>query len=283
MPTLVRSSFHITRVSAPKSYELLAEQLREAILAGEIPEGSSLPTERELVMQTGISRPSVREALRILATEGLVQPRRGRSGGTIVSLPGSDNLAQLIGQFVRGRKISVHALHETREIVEPALARMAAAHRTPTELKRLFSLHDELIESAGNFQRFSVANIKWHLAVAEASHNELLATFLRSISSGVAAATTTEVYDTPETRKVVIQIHDRINRAIEAQDGEAAERYMRHHLGATAARSAPRATVDPAPQAAADRPAGGQPQADILTQKTTKMPARARSRTVSQR
>jgi DNA-binding FadR family transcriptional regulator len=225
----------------------------------------------------------VREALRILATEGLIQPRRGRSGGTIVSRPGSDNLAQLIGQFVRGRKISVHALHETREIVEPALARMAAVHRTPTELKRLLSLHDELVESAGNFQRFSVANIKWHLAVAEASHNELLATFLRSISSGVAAATTIEEYDTPETRKVVIQIHDRINRAIEAQDGEAAERYMRRHLGATAARSAPRATADQVPQVAVDLTGGGQSHADMRTQKTAKMPARPRSRNASQR
>ncbi|WP_431284541.1 FadR/GntR family transcriptional regulator [Humitalea sp. 24SJ18S-53] len=237
MPASGRSPFSVSKVSAPKSYDLLASQLREAILTGDIPEGSRLPTERELVIQTGLSRGSVREALRMLATEGLVNPRRGRLGGNMVSLPGSENLAHLIGQFVRGRKISVHALHETRELIEPLLARIAAQRRTPQDLDRLWALQNELVAAAGNFQRFSIVNVQWHLAVAEASGNELLATFLKSLSFGVAAATTTEVYNTTETRNAVIKIHDMINQAIEQQDGDKAERYMRRHLTATTARS----------------------------------------------
>jgi len=240
-----KSSLHIGKVSAPKSYELLASQLREAILGGQVPEGTSLPTERELVEQTGLSRGSVREALRTLAAEGLVNPKQGRSGGNIVSLPGSDSLAQFINQFVRGRRISVRAVHETRELIEPALARFAAVRRTPKDLDTLLALQKELTGATGNFQRFSIVNVKWHVAVAEASGNELLATFLKSISSGVAAATTTEEYDTSETRNAVIQIHQRINDAIEQQDGDKAERYMRRHLTATAARASDR-DIEPA-------------------------------------
>lgn len=255
-------SFALSKVSAPKSYELLAAQLREAILAGEIPEGASLPTERDLVLQSGISRPSVREALRILSAEGLVRARQGRTGGSIVTLPSSDNLVQLIGQFVRGRQISVRALYETRELIEPLLAGLAATRRTLQNMQRLRSLHEDLVAAAANYQRFSVANVAWHLAVAEASQNELLTTFLRSISSGVAVATTIEEYDTGDTRQAVIRIHHKINDAIEQQDSAKAERYMRAHLAATTLHAGARvsgegAQPQPEPRAITATPRAG--------------------------
>jgi GntR family transcriptional regulator, transcriptional repressor for pyruvate dehydrogenase complex len=224
-------------ISAPKPYDILANQLRESILRGDILEGDSLPTERELVEQTGLTRGSVREALRVLAVEGLVQTRQGRFGGNIVTLPGNDSMSNSISQFVRGRRLPLRTLHETREILEPALASLAALHRSAEDLFRLRTIHEELVASAGNFQEFSVNNIKWHNAVARASNNELLSAILYAISFGVAVATTTEEYNTPETRNAVIRIHARINDAIEAKDSPLAERLMRQHIGATDARA----------------------------------------------
>ncbi len=236
----------IERISAPKPYDVLATQLREAILRGEISEGASLPPERALVAQTGLSRGSVREALRMLAVEGLVQTRPGRFGGNVVTLPGKESMANTIGQFVRGRKLPLRTLQETREILEPALARLAALHRTDEDLLELKSLHDNLVAAVDNFQEFSLVNIKWHNAVAGASRNELLAAYLYSISYGVVVSTTTEEYNTMDTRKQVINIHSRIIDAIEAHDADLAERRMRRHIGATHERgTAPGTTTIP--------------------------------------
>ncbi|MEN2738673.1 FadR/GntR family transcriptional regulator [Microbacterium sp. X-17] len=227
----------VEKVLAPKPYDLLADQLREAILGGDIAEGDSLPPERELVEQTGLTRGSVREALKQLAAEGLVQTRPGRFGGNTVTLPGKDLVTNSLNQFVRGRRIPLRTLNETREVLEPALARLAASYRTEEDLERIKLLHQELVDAAANFQRFSKLNIKWHNAVAQASGNDLLSAVLEAISFGVAVSTTVDEYDSDETRLQVIRVHERIIQAIEDRDPDAAERHMRHHLGATHARA----------------------------------------------
>jgi GntR family transcriptional repressor for pyruvate dehydrogenase complex len=228
----------IKRVSAPKPQVLLAEQLREAILTGDIAEGATLPTERELVEQSGLTRGAVREALRTLASEGLVETRPGRFGGNVVTLPGRDKVAISLLQFVRGQQLPLRVLHETRDVLEPSLARLAATHRTEPDLRDLTRLHEELVNAAGSFQAFSRANIRWHNAVAQASHNDLLTAALEAISHGVAVSTTVEVYDTPETRNEVIRVHADIMAAIRDQDGASAERRMRRHISATHGRAA---------------------------------------------
>src|SRR5438105_9498602 len=90
-------------IRVPKSSEVLASQLRVHILDGSIGDGMALPAERDLVAQTGLSRGSVREALRILHTEGLITTRSGRLGGSVARRPGDDALARYIGLFVQGR------------------------------------------------------------------------------------------------------------------------------------------------------------------------------------
>jgi GntR family transcriptional regulator, transcriptional repressor for pyruvate dehydrogenase complex len=223
----------VNRVQAPKAQDLLAAQLREAILRGEISEGQALPPERELVEQSGLTRGSVRGALRMLAVEGLIQTRPGRFGGNVVTLPSNASMANSIGQFIRGRKIPLSTLHEIRETLEPALARLAAIRRTGDDLEELTTLHKDLVASAGNFKRFSAVNIKWHNAVARASGNELLSAVLYAISYGVAVSTTSAEYDTPATRQDVIRIHAQINEAINERNAELAERRMRQHIRAT--------------------------------------------------
>lgn len=223
----------IGRVSAPKPHDLLADQLREAILRGDVAEGESLPPERELVEQTGLTRGSVRGALQTLAAEGLVQTRPGRFGGNVVTLPGKESMAGTIGRFVRGHRLTLRTLHETRDALETALARLAAHNRSQEDLDRLHALHEELVASVGNFQRFAQINTDWHNAVARASGNELLSAMLYAISYGVTISTSREEYDTAETRKQVIRIHALIMDAIAAGDAELAEHRMRQHIGAT--------------------------------------------------
>ncbi|MBB1634927.1 FadR/GntR family transcriptional regulator [Cupriavidus sp. UME77] len=228
-----RKAITVSPVVVPRAHEVLANQLRDRILKREIPEGEALPPERELVEQTGLPRSAVRDALRVLSAEGLIQTKPGRAGGSIVTLPSHESMASAIFRFVQGRRISIRSLLETRELLEPFLARLAAERRTETQLGELKALHEELVNSAHSFKDFTVANLKWHTAVSQASGNELLATLLYSISHGVQLASMAEEYDTPETRRQVIDIHARVNEAIAARQPEAAEHAMRKHMTAS--------------------------------------------------
>lgn len=232
------------RISVQKSYEVLADKLRQTILDGAMAEGSRLPTERELVSQTGLSRGSVREALRKLEVEGLVKTRLGRLGGNIVSRPGNEVMAHFITQFVRGRRLSLRTLQETRETLEPALARLAAERRSDEDIARLRELNGEMANAVNDREQFAAINIEWHNAVAAASRNDLLAAFLYSISYGVVVSTVIEEYDMPGLRGEVVKAHEKIIVAIEAGDGAAAFRRMERHVKATRAMAKAREDAD---------------------------------------
>ena len=118
------------RIKVPKSSDVLAERLKQEILDDGYNLGASLPTERELVSTTGLSRGSVREALRILEAQGLVNTRAGRYGGTTVSQPTADHLAGHINLYIKGRSVTLLALVEVRLALEPMVAALAAERRT---------------------------------------------------------------------------------------------------------------------------------------------------------
>lgn len=232
------------RISVQKSYEVLADRLRQTILDGSLEEGTHLPTERELVSQTGLSRGSVREALRKLEVEGLVKTKLGRLGGNIVSRPGNDSMAHFVTQFVRGRRLSLRTLQQTRETLEPGLARLAAEHRSADDIVRLRDLNTEMAQALSDRDRFAEINIAWHNAIATASRNDLLAAFLYAISYDVVASTVSEEYDTASLRQEVVKAHERIIAAIEAGDGDAAFRRMERHVKATRAKTRAREDAD---------------------------------------
>src|SRR5215203_4684549 len=126
----VRHAVQLSPMQVPKASDVLADDLRERILRREFPEGTALPPERELVIQTRMSRTTVREALRILEVQGLVHIKTGRSGGAFVQKPGKESVASSVNLLIRGRQIRMADLLETRETIEPSCAKLAAKYRT---------------------------------------------------------------------------------------------------------------------------------------------------------
>ena len=244
MDTSSEAPVVVAPIVVPRAQDVLAGQLRDRIMRREIPEGQALPSERDLVEQTGLTRGVVREALRMLSAEGFIQTRPGRAGGSIVTLPSHEAMASAIFRFVQGRRISIHVLQETRELLEPFLARMAAERRTEAHVQELKALHAELVNSVDDFQKFTLANLHWHNAVGKASGNDLLSTLLYSISHGVQLASMADEYDTAETRKQVIDIHARVNDAIEARKPDLAENAMRKHMTASREHSQAKASAE---------------------------------------
>lgn len=223
----------LDRINVPNRYGVLADMLRQKIYTGEFSNGTALPGERELVQQTGLSRGSVREALRILEAEGLVHTKPGRYGGTIVQHGAESAIGRLVDLFIQGRKIKFETLLQTRQAIEPALAELAARNRMEEDLIHLASA-TEALETAYLEQKHEMArlNVDWHLAVAAASHNELLSAFMNSIANACLRATVLEHHGSDQTRLSMMRAHRRVYDAIERQDPAAAHRRMARHLSA---------------------------------------------------
>ena len=222
-------------IVVPKTSDVLASELRRQILTGALPPGTSLPAERELVIQTGLSRGSVRDALRILESESLVITRPGRYGGSVANKPDDESLKRSISSFVHGRGITLLSLLQTREAIEPSLAALAAKNRTADELQRLVDVTERVENAFLTPPEFLRENVEWHMAIAAASHNELLRAFLHSISDMVYKASAIENFATDDVRKQVMHAHRRILEAIAAQQADVAERRMTLHLSALTA------------------------------------------------
>ncbi|MDB5850696.1 MAG: GntR family transcriptional regulator [Rhodoferax sp.] len=212
-------------IKVPKSGDVLANRLQQQILSGAYPPGAPLPTERELVENTNLSRGSVREALHILESQGLITRRAGRYGGSIVSRPSDELLAGHINLFARGLRVKLSALIEARQALDPTVAYLAARNRTEADLQSLRAISERLdAAAASDLPGFLDENAKWHLAIAVASHNDLLRAFTHSISEMMLQASKLENFAPQETRLVVTKTHRRILAAIEAQDADAAKR-----------------------------------------------------------
>lgn len=225
-----RSSIRLTPMEVPKASDVLANELRERILSGEYEEGTPLPPERELVLQTRMSRTTVREALRILEVQGLVRIKAGRAGGAFVQKPGGESMANSVALLIRGQQIRLAALHETREAIEPFCARLAAKYRTADDLRVLDAANEAIAATGDDLDAFLRANVDWHVGVANASHNELLMGMMTALSRAIYTATENEGFITDTVRSTTLRAHRSITRAIREQDPEAALRRMTRHV-----------------------------------------------------
>ena len=222
------------QVNAPKAADVLAGLLREKLLRGELPEGADLPAERDLGEQSGVSRATVREALRILDIECLIDTRVGRNGGSFVARPTRATIERSVGIFIRGQRIRLEAVLETRSAIEPSSARFAALHRTEDGLAELENCHRTLERAAlaGDIPAYVQANLDWHVQVVRTSHNELLIAFISAVAQPIYEASVVEGFNSPQVRQAVIRAHRSVMDAIRDRDGDAAERRMARHVGA---------------------------------------------------
>jgi GntR family transcriptional regulator, transcriptional repressor for pyruvate dehydrogenase complex len=215
-----------------KSYEQVADQLREFILTGELAPGSRLPTEAVLAQQFGVSRPTVREALRLLAAQNFVGTVQGPRGGSYITIPSvdhiSDFLSSSIGLLAESRDVSLDELLEAREVFDTRAARLAALRRTDEDLDRLRSaLSTEPLSLTA--QKHFAFSRDFHGIVLEVARNTLLY---------IAAQPVFSVLQTNLARsalgrsfhQTVNAHHHEIADAIAASDPAAAEEQMRAHL-----------------------------------------------------
>jgi GntR family transcriptional repressor for pyruvate dehydrogenase complex len=215
----------------PKASDLLAEDVAARISSGELAEGDLLPPERTLVTQTGLSRSSVREALRVLEVRGFLAIRAGRGGGAVVRRPTGHLLADSVRLVVRGTDVSLAALLQTRATVEPPCAGLAAVRRTPAGLGRLEDC-DRLMSATSEVSSFLRVNVDWHMAVARESGNELLSGLMEALAELIYDSTGHVGNVDHRVRAETCRAHRAITAAVRSGDRELARRRMERHVEA---------------------------------------------------
>lgn len=227
---------------APRMADLVAAQLRTRIIAGDLQDGDELPTEGVLLEEFPVSRPSLREAFRILETEGLLRIRRGKRGGCIVQRPTPESAAYHLGLVLQSSRVELADLALARQLLEPVCVGLAA--RRPDVDKvvdHLNSLIDESEKLMGDGSEFTSSLLEFHHALISGSGNqtmEILVGTLEQVWSGQEQAWAEEaagagVYPDEAAQRQALDSHRKITQRIAKGDAEGAMRAARKHLEAS--------------------------------------------------
>jgi GntR family transcriptional repressor for pyruvate dehydrogenase complex len=161
-----------------KTHEILAGQLRDQIASGELVAGQRLPSEDELTAQYGIARTTLREALRVLESQGLLTIRRGRGGGPEVTHPSLEPAATALAVSLQLQGTTMGDLDEARRMIEPHVAGKLASSHTDEDIAALESAIANANDAAeaGDLVGFSPAAVAVHEALMARSGNNTMAT-----------------------------------------------------------------------------------------------------------
>jgi DNA-binding FadR family transcriptional regulator len=215
-----------------KAYEQVADQLRELILAGEIAPSQRLPNEAALATQFGVSRPTIREALRVLSAQALIRTTKGSSGGSFVTLPTVDHISEFLSSNInllsQSMDVSLDEFLEVREMLEVPAARLAARRHGQEDLELLRAAIPEHPLTLPTEEQFR-HNKDFHSALVVASGNTLLSIAAQPIFSVLQTHLTRTTLGR-EFHQQISDDHHRLIAAVEAGDEDAAAGQMREHL-----------------------------------------------------
>lgn len=233
-----------TVLRAPKTAELIAAHLRRRIVKGELTPGETLPSESQLMEQFGVSRPTLREAFRILEVESLIGVRRGARAGAQVLEPDPMVAARHVGLLLQLQDTTLRDVYEARMVTEPVCARMLAERRTEqdlTDLRAVLGHLAELVEAGfaaiPDLSTWSAASYRFHelimqrcgsrtLAVQGAVLADIVDTHVqKSLARGLGNKD-----DVADGFQKTVRSFAKTIRLIEAGDGPAVERHWRKHM-----------------------------------------------------
>lgn len=214
----------------------IADELRGLIVSGALSEGDSLGHEPDLVERFGVSRPSLREALRILEAEGLITVVRGVRGGVVVHEPDERMTARTAALVLQARNVALADVFQARGLIEPVAAReVASARGRKAAARELRTLIDDQEAALDDPEAFGRANAAFHARLVALAGNETLSIVAEMLSEVVARAVTAvsrpaDGVDARPTRRRGIRSQRVLADLIEAGDGPGAEQHWRDHM-----------------------------------------------------
>ncbi len=241
-------------VRAPKTAELIATLYRRQIVRGELRPGDTLPSEQQLMGQFGVSRPTLREAFRILEAEDLISVKRGSRGGARVTQPSLSVAARYVGLLLQVQATTIADVYEARMVLEPACARLLARRRTRQDLADLTACIEELrgAVEAGQPEASQVRApepalwsrqaARFHELIMQRSGSKTLAVqggVLQDIvATHLAMALSRDRAGDDELANFRrnVRSYEKLVALVEKRDGTGAERHWRAHMEAAGQR-----------------------------------------------
>lgn len=217
----------VTPSERPKTYKLVADQLLELIAAGRLRPGDPVPPERELVENYRVGRSSVREALRMLESQGLIE---ARGNGTFTVSHARNTLNQSLELLLSVAEADLHELFEIRRILEGECAALAAGRRREADLVRMRAAIAEMESGIGSEDAYIAADLEFHLTIAEATGNRVAAHLMHALRDQLHRALGT-VYQIPHSAERSLAQHREIVEAIGARRPDEARASMQAHIG----------------------------------------------------
>jgi GntR family transcriptional regulator, transcriptional repressor for pyruvate dehydrogenase complex len=212
----------------------LSDKVTDAILASiasnQLKPGDSLPTERELGEQFGVSRTVIREAVRALSAKGMLEVKGG-SGVRIVAVD-EKTVRESMRHFVKGSDMDYGKVDEVRRVLEVAAAGLAAERATPEDIERINETIEQMDTSCEDIESTVQFDIAFHRALARSTHNELFLVLHDSMGEMLLEVRRRNLSRGAERRRLVVEMHRRIRDAVASHDPEAAKVAMIDHLGA---------------------------------------------------
>lgn len=220
----------IVRSGLPRQ---VADLIRTAILEGRLKVDERLPTEEELAQRFGISRPTVREALKVLAAQNLIRARRGPTGGTFVCRPDPEQIGRTLTDaatlLIGVGTFSVDEIVSARIETESVCCRLAAEHRRDEDLEQLAAEITRQRDQSLSDEEFCASDVRFHRALATATCNGPLRLMMYAVIESFVPVTNLLIYADHE-RRLTVDGHAHVLDAVSARDGDRAAKAMREHL-----------------------------------------------------
>jgi GntR family transcriptional repressor for pyruvate dehydrogenase complex len=239
----------LRQLRQPRLAEIIAASLRDDILSGRLKEGDLLPRQEHLFKEFRVSLPAVREAMRILETEGLISVRRGNVGGAVIHLPTPERTAQMISMVLQSRGATLDDVSGALLYLEPVCARMCAARpdrltEVVPALRAVIEAQQEAFDDIANWNNIAR---RFHETIVDKCGNETMIVVIGSLEA-IWSAHESSVWDEAQASgeeaqqdsplgikslRAALRDHEKILAAIEAGNDERAGALSARHLTAT--------------------------------------------------
>lgn len=213
-------------VQSARTFEAVVDQLAEAIRTGELRRGEKLPAERALAARLEVSRPTLREALRVLAHAGVVEIRPGAAGGTFVI---SETIPASLMVRTESRLAEIPAVLEARRLFEPAVAQLASRRASVEDVEGLRRIVALQREAADDWPQVTQLDIRFHREIARIAGNPVIVAMMNTLSRQLEIARATRVAG-PSAVEAAIAANEETADAIANGDEHALEEVMDRHL-----------------------------------------------------
>jgi GntR family transcriptional regulator, transcriptional repressor for pyruvate dehydrogenase complex len=218
-----------------RTHEQVLAQIEQKILDGDLRVGERLPSERELAEALGVSRASIREALRALEVMGIIESRigSGRESGSFISGKSNAALGNLLRLHMALAQISLADLVDIRSELEQSNARRAALQRTDEDLSHLRSVLESMRSASLRYEEFNKLDTEFHVSIAQASKNALATDLMQALRDAVRHKMTTVFANLADWRPVADQLireHEQVVSAIADRQPDIAAKLVGEHI-----------------------------------------------------